>query len=101
MKNFLILSLIALASFLPSYKAHSMFLINDRFGSVDVGTILKPKNDNSKYSDFDNCQIIGIRGNVLNIECSRPAREPKTGKPIIFKKTFEISSQEIPKYFTK
>lgn len=102
MKNFLILSLIALASFLPIYKAHSGILINDRFGSVDVGTTLRPKNDDrSKYSEFDSCEIKGIKINFLIIECSKPTREPKTGNPFSFKKTFEISAHDIPRYFTK
>lgn len=100
MKNFLVFSLISLASFLPLYNAHSI-LINDRFGSVDKGTRLKPTGDTSKYSDFDGCEILGIKGDILTLECYRSSREPRTGKPFTLKKTFEISSREIPKYFTK
>jgi hypothetical protein len=100
MKNFIIFSLVALTFFLPPYKAYSI-LINDRFGSVDKGTRLNPIGDTSKYSDFDACEIMGIKGDVINLECYRSAREPRTGKPFTFKKTFEISAREIPKYFTK
>jgi hypothetical protein len=100
MKAFILFSMIALTSLLPANKAFCI-LITDRFGSVDVGTRLKPVGDNSKYSDFDGCEIIKINGDIITLNCYRPSREPRTGKPFTLEKIFQINSRDIPKYFTK
>ncbi len=85
--------------FIAAFPCFSGMLINDKFGGIDVGTGLYPKNNDSKYSNYQYCEVLKFTNLQVTINCEIATRVK--GAPLTKKETFILPPQDLPRFFTK